>query len=98
MAKNQKNEKEQIYFAKKRGGKSGASTAKYNAREYVWSGIEKTNLSSKDQKKLADKLIPVVQSHMQTSQDKTANRASMIENRKRKQEISKAKKNVLGGK
>ena len=98
MAKNKKNEADQIYEAKLRGGKRGADNAKYGATNYVWSGLDKTNLSYKDQKSLAKKLIPVVQSHMQSSLDKTANRASIIENRKRKQEISKTKKKILGGK
>ena len=98
MAGNKKNEKEQIYIAKNRGGKKGSDNAMYGARKYVFEGLDKTNLSYKDQQTLAKKLIPVVQSHMQSSLDKTAGRAATIESRQRKQEISKAKKNILGGK
>lgn len=96
MATKKKNESEQIYYAKNKGGKKGSDNANYGARQYVWSGLDKTNLSYKDKQTLAKKLIPVVQSHMQSSQDKTAGRAAVIESRNRKKEISKTKNKLLG--
>ena len=92
MAKNTKNEAKQIADAKLAGGKSGTISANMRAIDYAYAGLNKTNIPKEEQQKFVKKILPVITMHIKASQDKTANRAAIIENRKRKQETLKAKK------
>ena len=91
---------DKIYNAKvnARTTKEGKGAARYAAQDYVWKGLDKTGLAPADQNKLAKKLIPVVQSHIQEDFNKTAMRAKMIESTQRSKGIKTAKNKIMGGK
>jgi hypothetical protein len=92
-------QEDKIYNAKvnAKTTKSGSGAAKYAANDYIWKGLDKTGLSPSDQNKLAKKLQPIVQSHIQEDFNKTAMRARIIETSQRKKEIENAKNEIMGG-
>jgi hypothetical protein len=72
------------------------SSAKYAATTYVYKGMDKLNLSYKDQQTLAKKFIPLVTQRMEASADKTAMRAKIQEVNIKKKAVKQAKKNIQG--
>ena len=70
--------------------------AEYAATTYVYKGMDKLNLSYKDQQALAKKFIPLVTQRMAAGADKTAMRAKIQEMNIKKKAIKQAKRNING--
>ena len=73
-----------------------SNSAKYAATEYVYKGLDKLDLSYKDQEAIAKKFIPLVTQRMEAGRDKTAMRAKIQEVNIKKKAVAKAKKNIQG--
>jgi hypothetical protein len=73
-----------------------SNSAKYAATEYVYKGLDKLDLSYKDQEAIAKKFIPLVTQRMEAGRDKTAMRAKIQEVNIKKKAIKQAKKNIQG--
>ena len=73
-----------------------SNSAKYAATEYVYKGLDKLDLSYKDQEAIAKKFIPLVTQRMEAGRDKTAMRAKIQEVNIKKKAVAKAQKNIQG--
>jgi hypothetical protein len=70
----------------------------YAADQYVYKGLRGLNLSPEQQRKLQNKLIPIVQRTIQSERNRTVTRGEGIVNRTAVKKVKAAEKKIVGGK
>lgn len=76
--------------------KSGKVNANVRAENYVWKGLRGSGLSPDAQNKLAKKLVPVVQMHMEADYAKAATRGAIQVKNDETKKIKTASKKIMG--
>ncbi len=78
--------------------KATKGSTTYAADQYVTKGLRGLNLSPEQQRKLQNKLIPIVQKTIQSERNRTVTRGEGIVNRTADKKVKAATKKIMGGK